>query len=485
MDEYIGVIPAAGKGVRIYPKTKTIPKVMLEIGGKPILQRNIELMRDQLGIKKIYIVINYLGHMIEDRFGNGSQHGVELNYVVNDDMSKGLIHSIAVMKSFVKHNFFVILGDEVYIDSNHAELAQFAKKQVDAVIGIKSGASASEIKKNYSVEISDGRIVSLVEKPETIINDYAGCGTYMFSPKVFDSIDNTPKSKKSGLVELTDVIDNLAKDGDVYPFLLEGNYVNVNSPEDLNNANYMWKHLNFEKFKVTVIIPALNEEKTIGDVVDDYKSNTNVDEVVVVDTNSTDDTDRIAQEHGAKVITRSGPLCGYGEKLKYAMEQTDNDIMILTEADGSFHSKDIPKFLEYLKDTDMVIGTRTTREMIEQGANMDSILRWGNVFVGKFMEVLWWGQQPRFTDVGCTYRAIWKDAFERIKDNLHAKGPDFSPEMMIEILRAKKRVIEIPVSYYRRKGGESKHSKGKIHSIRTGLKMVSLILKKRFSPSKK
>ena len=250
--------------------------------------------------------------------------------------------------------------------------------------------------------------------------------------------------------------------------------------QDLNYANYMWKHRNFDKYKVTVIIPAYNEENTIGDVVDDYRSNKCVDEVVVVDTNSNDNTDKIAKEHGAKVITERDVLSGYGEKLKYAMEQAENEILVLTEADGSFHSKDIPKMLEYLKDADMVIGTRTTRQMIEQGANMDSILRWGNVFLGKVVEVLWWGQEPRFTDVGCTYRAIWKDAFERIKNNLHAKGPDFSPEMMIEILRAKQRVIEIPVSYYQRKGGESKHSKGKINSIRTGLKMFSLILKKRF-----
>jgi hypothetical protein len=119
--------------------------------------------------------------------------------------------------------------------------------------------------------------------------------------------------------------------------------------------------------------------------------------------------------------------------------------------------------------------------MIEQGANMDWFLRWGNVFLGKVAEVLWWKQEPRFTDVGCTYRGIWKDVFEQVKDNLHAKGPEFSPEMMVEVLRAKKRIIEIPVSYHRRGGGESKHSKGKLRSFKTGLEMLSLILGKRFS----
>ncbi|MCK5022713.1 MAG: glycosyltransferase [Candidatus Aenigmarchaeota archaeon] len=480
MNTKIGLIPAAGRGVRVYPKTRTIPKVMLDIGGKPILQRNIEIMRDQLGIKDIYIAINYLGHIIKNYFGDGSKFGVNITYVTNNDMKKGLVNSIYVMKDYIKSDFFVILGDEIYVDSNHSELLKLSSEKPESIIGIKKGATYSEIKKNYSVEIKGNKITSLVEKPEKIINDYAGCGTYYFSKNFFDYIEKTPKSKKSGIVELTGVIDTMAKESNVLPFYIEGNYVNVNTTEDLNYANYMWKDLNFDKYKVTVIIPALNEEKTIGDVIDDYTSSKYVDEVFVVDTNSTDATDKIAKEHGAKVVTKGKVLSGYGEKLKYAMDITKNDIIILTEADGSFRSKDIPKMLEYLKDADMVIGTRTTRQMIEQGANMDWFLRWGNLALGKLIEVLWWNQEPRFTDVGCTYRAIWKDSFERIKNNLEAKGPNFSPEMMIEILKAKRRVIEIPVSYYMRRGGESKHSKNKAKIIKTGLKMLKIIIKKRF-----
>jgi NDP-sugar pyrophosphorylase family protein len=480
MNDKIGVIPAAGRGVRTYPRTRTVPKVMLEIGGKPIIQRNIELMRDKLGIKEIYIVINYLGNIIKNYFGDGSGFGVKIRYVINDDMNKGLVNSIYVLRQHLKTKFFVILGDEVYVNSNHAELAKMNDGKFYAVIGIKKAKNALEIKKNYSVEIDGKKVVSLIEKPEKIVNDYTGCGTYIFSPKIFEYIEKTPKSKRSGIVELTDVIDLMAKEGKVLPFFLNGEYINVNTTEDLNYANYIWRHLNFNRYKVTVIIPAYNEERTIADVIEDFRASMYVDEVIVVDTNSTDRTDKIAKEHKAKVITKTGPLSGYGEKLKYAMERTRNDIMILTEADGSFRAKDIPKLLEYMKDADMVVGTRTTRQMIEQGANMDWFLRWGNIFLGKVAEVLWWKQGPRFTDVGCTYRAIWKDVFEQIKNNLHAKGPEFSPEMMVEILREKKRIIEIPISYYKRGGGESKHSKSKSKSLKTGLKMLSLITKKRF-----
>ena len=156
------------------------------------------------------------------------------------------------------------------------------------------------------------------------------------------------------------------------------------------------------------------------------------------------------------------------------------DILIVAEADHSFHAKDLDKLLEYLKDADMVIGTRTTREMIEQGTNMRGPVRWGNVAVGKLVEALWWNQQPRFTDVGCTYRGIWKEAWHNIRDRMHGTGPEFSPEMMIEILRARRRVIEIPISYYARASGSSKHSANYWRISRTALRMLNTILRKRF-----
>ena len=112
---------------------------------------------------------------------------------------------------------------------------------------------------------------------------------------------------------------------------------------------------------------------------------------------------------------------------------------------------------------------------------MDGLLRWGNVAVGKLIEALWWGLEPRLTDVGCTYRALWRDAYRRIRPYLTQDGPAFSPEMMIEVLRMEGRLIEIPVNYYRRRGGESKHSANRWHSMKTGLRMLRVIFEKRFN----
>ena len=111
------------------------------------------------------------------------------------------------------------------------------------------------------------------------------------------------------------------------------------------------------------------------------------------------------------------------------------------------------------------------------------MLRWGNVVVGKLVEALWWSKEPRFTDVGCTYRALWRDAWQKIRGYMTRTDAAFSPEMMIEMIRAGGRVIEIPVSYYSRRGGESKHSSSRWHSVRTGLKMLRLIGEKRLNLS--
>jgi len=385
------------------------------------------------------------------------------------------------LQDYIKEPFVSILGDELYIDSNHYKLLNRIGNlnEFSIVCGIQNTKNPQSIKKNYSAVIDNGIISSLIEKPKIIANDLLGCGTYVFTPEIFRAIEQTPPSPVSGRVEITEVIDSLAKKGaGVYPFYLKGQYVNVNSMDDYNYANYIYKSKDFyHSYRISVVIPAFNEEISIGHVIDDFIDL--VDEVLVVDNSSTDNTAKVSRDHGARVETVK--LTGYGDTIKYGLDHAIGDILIITEADYSFRSNDLNKILEYLKDSDMVIGTRTTRQMIEQGANMDGLLRWGNVFVGKFIEALWWSQEPRFTDVGCTYRGLWKDTYLKIRDCLTSRGPEFAPEMIIEVLKARKLVIEIPVSYYPRMGGESKHSQNYWKISKTAFRMLNVILKKRFN----
>ena len=234
----------------------------------------------------------------------------------------------------------------------------------------------------------------------------------------------------------------------------------------------------FEGKTVSVVIPAHDEEATIADVVEDFASSEYVDEVVVCDNNCRDATAQLAADAGARVVAESDP--GYGCALRAGLAAARGDILVLTEADGSFKARDLAKLLAYTDDAAMVLGTRTTRQMVEQGANMGFFLRWGNVTAAKILELLWYiPHEPRLTDVGCTYRVIWRDAYDKIRPGLTESGPGFSPEMICECLRRELRVIEVPISYHARAGGESEHSGSFLGIARTALKMFRCIFRKR------
>lgn len=232
---------------------------------------------------------------------------------------------------------------------------------------------------------------------------------------------------------------------------------------------------------LAVVVPAHNEETTIAGVVGDLLSQSQVDRVIVVDNNCADATAARARAAGAEVIPESAR--GYGCAIRAGLDhafQTGAGIAAITEADGSFRGKDLQKLLAYLEDGAMVLGTRTTRQLIEQGANMDKKLRWGNVFMAKLLELLWYlPHEPRLTDVGCTYRVLWKETWLTLRAGTRESGPSFSPEMICEAYRRGLRVIEVPVHYGARLGGESKHGKSLAKVARTALGMLSTILRKR------
>lgn len=472
----VGVIPVAGAGLRLYPYTQHTPKTLLEVGGKSLLQRNITILRDQLGVRTIFIIIGHHGDQIQAAFGDGENLGVRIEYVECKDIGAGLARGLLLVRDRINGNFPVILGDELYLGSNHQQLLRYANQPIDAVCGIKLTGDTTLIRKNYAVTVDGERITSLVEKPDVVTTHFLGCGTYVFSPAIFDAIEKTTPSRKTGRIELTDVIDQLVRSGaDVRPALLKGGYRNINYPEDYISAMNLYRKIHFDEYKVSLVIPAYNEAAAIGHVIEDFADK--VHEIVVAENNSPDGTGDIAREKGAKVISRA--FAGYGEALRCALDAATGDILVLMEGDASFTADDLPKILAYMRDADMVIGTRTTKQMIEQGANMDAFLRWGNVLAAKVLQFLWISQEPRFTDLGCTYRAIWRDTYLTIRSNLSGMGPEFSPEMMVEVLRAERKIIEIPVTYRPRIGDVSKHSGSKLAILKTGTKMLWLIARRR------
>jgi Glycosyltransferases involved in cell wall biogenesis len=230
---------------------------------------------------------------------------------------------------------------------------------------------------------------------------------------------------------------------------------------------------------VSVVFPAYNEEKNIGVAVKDFLGAGIVDEVIVVDNNSDDQTAERARAAGGRVVSESTQ--GYGAALTRGLAEANTDLIILAEPDGTFAGIDVIKLLAYESEFDIVCGTRTTRELIWEEANMEWFLRFGNIVVAKMIE--WFFDGPSLSDCGCTLRLINRRARDIILPKLTVTGSHFLPEVVILALLARLRVIEIPVNY-RGRVGTSKITGTRKGTFQTGMRMISLILKLRFRPQR-
>ena len=223
--------------------------------------------------------------------------------------------------------------------------------------------------------------------------------------------------------------------------------------------------------RVSVVLPAYNEAANIAHAVGDFRAVDPVDEVLVVDNNSRDGTGDFARAAGARVVAETRQ--GYGHALRRGLREATGDYVILAEPDGTFVARDVIKLLSYADEFDLVMGTRTTKELIWTRANMGWFLRVGNVAVAKLLQLLFGG--PSLSDCGCTLRLIRREALRQIEPDLSVGGSHFLPEMVVLALLRRLRVIEIPVNY-RGRVGASKITGSRVTTLKVGTRMIGLIL---------
>jgi dTDP-glucose pyrophosphorylase len=233
----IGIIPAAGSGIRARPYTYEQHKGMFLIDDQPNIGRLIDVMRDDMGIEEIVVVLGYMSDTIRNHFGDGDDFGVRINYVDNNHLDKGWAWSVLLAKPFLagRHGC-VMLADEFYLDSNHDELAKFDFASYSAVCTVKSVTDTELIKKNFSVERDGLRVIRLVENPVALPNDLLGMATFVIDPDVLQLLEAAYDSGRPALDFVT-FIDGLISQGHkVAAFELSGDYVNLNDVASLEAA---------------------------------------------------------------------------------------------------------------------------------------------------------------------------------------------------------------------------------------------------------
>lgn len=200
---------------------------------------------------------------------------------------------------------------------------------------------------------------------------------------------------------------------------------------------------------VTVVLPAYNEAKSIGDVVAGCWAHVSaLDEVLVIDDGSTDGTARKAREAGARVLSLARNS-GKGRAVLVAFDQVRTDRIVLLDADGQDHPEDIPRLLDALEPgVDLVLGSRFLGDF-EPGA-ITSLNRLGTRFLTGTMNRLF---NLQLTDPLAGFRALRRDSLHRWRPS--ARGFDIEMDLVLSVVKGGGRVVEVPVRRSERSAGAS------------------------------
>ena len=231
------MILAAGIGKRLRPLTLEKPKHMLPIGGKPILQHTIEGL-SKIGIKDIFIVVNYKKRMILDYFGNGSRFNVNINYLTQDNPKGGTGDAVNVAKGKINESFILLNGDVLF---DHEILKQMIKeyKNADGLLVCKEVKNPERF---GVIETERDRVVKIVEKSPKPPSNLANLGMYIMPEEIFDALSITTLSER-GEVEITDSIQILIDRGRKFKFLkTDSLWMDIGRISDYEKANKVFKN---------------------------------------------------------------------------------------------------------------------------------------------------------------------------------------------------------------------------------------------------
>jgi glycosyltransferase involved in cell wall biosynthesis len=218
--------------------------------------------------------------------------------------------------------------------------------------------------------------------------------------------------------------------------------------------------------EVSVILPALDEEQTIGDCIRKIQSvfhDNNISGEIIVADASTDRTPEIATALGARVIRPE--KCGYGNAYLAAFKEARGRYIVIGDADNTYDFSEIPRLIAQLRNgADFVIGSRFGGT-IHAGA-MTPLHRYvGNPLLTWMINVIF---HTRFSDTHSGFRAITRDALDRLP--LKTGGMEFASEMLVMASKEHLKIAEVPIDYYPRE------TPSKLHSFADGWRHIRFVL---------
>lgn len=234
----LGVILAAGQGTRIHPFSERYPKPILPILGKPLLQYQLECMRD-IGIRRVIIVVGHLGFEIVRALGDSRSLGVDIEFV-DQGPTLGIAHAVSKLETVVDRPFMLFLGDIFFLHDDLAPMVDMlGEGDVRGVLAVKEEPSVDAIRRNFVVlEDGAGMVKRVIEKPQHPPSRLKGCGLYLFDLPFFDAVRRTPRTAMRDEYEITDAIQIFIDDGyRVRAARVIRDDLNLSYPADLLDIN--------------------------------------------------------------------------------------------------------------------------------------------------------------------------------------------------------------------------------------------------------
>lgn len=224
------VLMAGGKGERLRPLTEKTPKPLLAVGGKAIIDHNIDRLIDY-GVKHINVTVNYLAEQLEEHFSEPHRE-VQVE-TVHEPKFLGTIGSIRYVKEFY-NDTVLVMNSDLFTNINYEDFYLHFKEH-DAVMSV--AAVPYTVSVPYGIFDLDGRdIQGLIEKPT--YNYYANAGIYLIKRSALDEIP------EDTFFNATDLIEKLiAENKKVVRFPLNGTWIDIGNPQEYQKANELVKHL--------------------------------------------------------------------------------------------------------------------------------------------------------------------------------------------------------------------------------------------------
>ena len=225
--------------------------------------------------------------------------------------------------------------------------------------------------------------------------------------------------------------------------------------------------MNSENIEVSVVMPCLNEEETLGTCIQKAQNTLEAlgiqGEVVVADNGSTDASVAIAERFGARVVHQ--PLHGYGAAYLAGIAAAEGQYIVMGDSDDTYDFTDMERFITPLRDgCNFVIGNRLKGEILP-GA-MPKLHRYlGNPVLTGLLNLLF---RSGVSDAHCGMRSFTREAYQQME--LQTTGMEFASEMVIKAIKTDLKIKEIPITYYPRKG------ESKLNSFRDGWRHLRFML---------